>query len=47
MSWDEELKGIRIGTLFAFFGKVLVGMGLWYLMALIPLIVIALLLAQC
>jgi len=47
MSWNEELKGIGVGTLFTFFGKVLVGMGLWYLVALIPLILIALLLAQC
>ena len=45
MSWNEELKGVSIGTLFTFFGKVLAGVGLWYFIALIPLIIILLILA--
>jgi len=42
MSWDEELNSIRVGTLFRFFGRVLVGVFFWYLILLIPLIIIAL-----
>ncbi len=34
MSWDDEIKSIKTRTLFVFFGKVLVGFGLWYLLAL-------------
>ena len=41
MSWNDELRGIGIGTLFRFFGKVVVGVGLWYLIATIPVIIIA------
>lgn len=45
MDWNEQLRGISITTLFTFFGKVLVGVVLWYLIALIPVIIIALVLA--
>ncbi len=45
MGWNEELRGIRTVTLFIFFGKVMVGVGLWYLLALIPLIIIILIFA--
>lgn len=40
MSWNDELKDITISTLFMFFGKVLLAVGVWYLLALIPLIII-------
>ena len=40
MNWNDELRSITIGTLFAFFGKSLLAVALWYLMALIPLIII-------
>lgn len=41
MNWNDELRSIGIGTLFAFFGKVLVAAALWYLIALVPIIIIA------
>lgn len=41
MTWNEELQAIPIRTLFYFFGKVGVAALLWYLIALIPLIIIA------
>jgi hypothetical protein len=40
MEWNEELRNIGISTLFVFFGKVLVAAALWYLLALVPLIII-------
>lgn len=40
MSWEEELQGITIGTLFKFYGKNLVASILWivvfYLILMIP-----------
>ena len=40
MNWNDELRSIGIGTLFTFFGKVLVAATLWYLLALVPVIII-------
>lgn len=40
MNWNEELRSIGIGTLFVFFGKLLIAAALWYLLALVPIIII-------
>ena len=40
MSWEDEIKGITIGTLFKFYGKNLVASVLWvillYIVIMIP-----------
>ena len=44
MNWEEQLKGITIGTLFKFFGKTLVAGILWtiifYAVIMIPMFII-------
>jgi hypothetical protein len=44
MSWEEQLKGITIGTLFRFFGRTLVAGILWtiifYAIVLIPMVIV-------
>jgi hypothetical protein len=41
MSWEEEIKGITLGTLFKFYGKNLVASILWviifYIILMIPI----------
>ena len=46
MNWDEELRSIHTGTLFSFFGRVLVAAFFWYLIAMVPLIIIAIIIAS-